>query len=341
MFSRLTRRSAYIFLVISGIIIAHNLAPISLQSRSLNKSTKRFSTSSYSASSSANSNTVDIPFQYTASVAFQPKERDENKFVNEFFKFKRVDSPTGEDNYFIAQRSKGETAVGVADGVGGWAEMGYDSSAISRELCKAIEEGYLNSKDNEASSYPKSLLEEAFKKIKANQVVKVGGTTACLGVFQPNGLLRIANLGDSWCGIFRENKLIAETKVQTHGFNTPYQLAIIPSEILDRKDGSRFIMDKPLDSDEYEFQLMKNDVVLFATDGVIDNIDIKDVEIFLKDNENTNLNDLSKNFVTQVNKLSTDENFPSVFSQELSKLTGQFYTGGKEDDITVVFVKVD
>lgn len=340
MFSRLFRRGTYVFIVLFGIILAYIIAAINIKPRSINRS-RRFSSSSYSASSANSSGASDIPYKYNIAVAYQPKERDENKFVNEFFKFKKVNSPTGEDNYFIAQKSTNEVAVGVADGVGGWAELGYDSSAISRELCKAIESGYLNAEDAERASYPTQLLDQAFNKIKKEQIVKVGGTTACLGVFQPEGILKVANLGDSWCGVFRDSKLIAETKVQTHGFNTPYQLAIIPNEILNRKDGANFIMDKPLDADDYEFKVLKNDIVLFATDGVIDNIDIKDIELFLKDNENTDLTALSKDFVQKVNKLSIDENFPSVFSQELSKLTGQFYTGGKEDDITVVFVKVD
>lgn len=339
MFCRPLRRSAYIFIVILGIILAYiSTGAINLKPRSVKSSSRRFSTSSFSANPSSTGS--DIPYKYNIAVAYQPKERDENKFVNQFFKFKKVDSPTGEDNYFIAQRSQYQVAVGVADGVGGWAELGYDSSAISRELCKAIEKGYLQAKDQDGSSYPQYLLDEAFKTIKKEKIVKVGGTTACLGVFQPDGILRVANLGDSWCGIFRENKLIAETKVQTHGFNTPYQLAIIPKELLEKQD-NRFIMDKPLDADEYEFKVMQNDIVLFATDGVIDNIDIKDIELFLKDNQDKDLSTISKTFVKEVNKLSVDENFPSVFSQELSKLTGQFYTGGKEDDITVVFVKVD
>ncbi|CAM9019468.1 unnamed protein product [Wickerhamomyces anomalus] len=307
MFCRPLRRSAYIFIVILGIILAYiSTGAINLKPRSVKSSSRRFSTSSFSANPSSTGS--DIPYKYNIAVAYQPKERDENKFVNQFFKFKKVDSPTGEDNYFIAQRSSRSS--------------------------------YLQAKDQDGSSYPQYLLDEAFKTIKKEQIVKVGGTTACLGVFQPDGILRVANLGDSWCGIFRENKLIAETKVQTHGFNTPYQLAIIPKELLEKQD-NRFIMDKPLDADEYEFKVMQNDIVLFATDGVIDNIDIKDIELFLKDNQDKDLSTISKTFVKEVNKLSVDENFPSVFSQELSKLTGQFYTGGKEDDITVVFVKVD
>ncbi|CCH42149.1 putative secreted protein [Wickerhamomyces ciferrii] len=353
MFTQTLRRSAYLLVVFLGILLAYNssiLDALKYRSRSINLQFKqrRFSTSSSSSSSNTTTGGInDIPFKYNVSVAFQPKERDENKFLNEMFKNKKLDSPTGEDNYFIAAKSAHEIAVGVADGVGGWAELGYDSSAISRELCKAIENGYLYGKDAIFSTNPQYLLNEAFETIQKNGVVKVGGTTACLGVFKSDGILNVANLGDSYCGVFRENKLILATKIQTHGFNTPYQLAIIPQEIWDKhtkkengKKG-RFIMDKPMDSDTYEFKLQKNDIIMFATDGVIDNINIQDIEIFLKDNEDLKINEISQKFVDKVYELSIDEEFSSVFSQELSKLTKQFYTGGKEDDITVVFVQVD
>lgn len=83
---------------------------------------------------------------------------------------------------------------------------------------------------------------------------------------------------------------------------------------------------------------------MFATDGVTDNVVPKDIEIFLKDHledkQNARLDEVAKKFVSEVVKVSKDANFPSAFAQELSRLTGQKYLGGKEDDITVVLVKV-
>lgn len=297
---------------------------------------RHFSSSTSSSSSSSSSSSLHVDsFPFEASVAFQPKEREENnRMMRRHMKVQRVESPSGEDNYFIAKAGS-KLACGVADGVGGWAELGYDSSAISRELCNSMKESF--TKGDHLS--PVQLLNHAFDKIQNEDIVKVGGTTACLGIFEKN-TLKVANLGDSWCGVFRQGSLIAETKVQTHGFNTPYQLAIIPNEIKTQNKGSRFIMDQPDDADEYEFNVVKDDIVIFATDGVIDNIDVKDIELYLKDNEKTPLEELSSKFVQNVYTLSLDENFPSVFSQELSQLTGQFYSGGKEDDITVVMVKV-
>ena len=76
---------------------------------------------------------------------------------------------------------------------------------------------------------------------------------------------------------------------------------------------------------------------------VTDNVIPKDIEIFLKDqlsDGNNKLDVVAKTFVKEVAKVSKDTNFPSAFAQELSRLTGQKYLGGKEDDITVVIVRV-
>lgn len=283
---------------------------------------------------------------YNVAVAYQPKDRKPSS--NMFKKLKpspALDSPTGEDNLFVsAQVLDGSIAVGVADGVGGWSEAGYDSSAISRELCASMRKGFENTGD--AATTPKSVLENAFKEVLESEAVEIGGTTACLGVFTPDLKLYVANLGDSWCGLFREYKLVKETNFQTHNFNTPYQLAKIPQHILRKAamEGRRYIIDEPKLADEYSWDLQKGDIVMFATDGVTDNVVPKDIEIFLKDhledNKKAKLDEVAKKFVSEVVKVSKDGNFPSAFAQELSRLTGQKYLGGKEDDITVVLVKV-
>ncbi|CAL9729687.1 protein phosphatase 2C homolog 7, mitochondrial [Monosporozyma unispora] len=290
------------------------------------------------------------PFTYKSSVAYQPKDRDDAIYQ----KLKdSLLSPTGEDNYFITTNSVSDVYAGVADGVGGWAEHGYDSSAISRELCKAMDQlsGSLTtdlskSKISNLIVTPKEIIDLAYNKIKDEKIVEVGGTTAIIAHFPQDGLLKVANLGDSWCGVFRDSKLVFQTKFQTVGFNAPYQLSIIPEEMerQARLSGRSYIQNIPKDADEYEFQLNSKDVVILATDGVTDNIATDDIELFLKDNQELLSNDLnktSKTLVQNIVKLSKDPEYPSVFAQEISKLSGKLYKGGKEDDITMVLVKVD
>ncbi|CAI4039454.1 hypothetical protein SMKI_08G1210 [Saccharomyces mikatae IFO 1815] len=292
------------------------------------------------------SNAQTGPFTYKTAVAFQPKDRDDQIYQ----KLRdSIRSPTGEDNYFITSNNVRDIFAGVADGVGGWAEHGYDSSAISRELCKKMDEistALAECSSKEPYLTPKTILGAAYKKIKDEKVVKVGGTTAIMAHFPPNGKLQVANLGDSWCGVFRDSKLVFQTKFQTVGFNAPYQLSIIPEEMLKEAErrGSKYILNTPADADEYSFQLKKNDIVILATDGVTDNIAAEDIELFLKDNSartKDELQLLTQDFVKNVVSLSKDPSYPSVFAQEISKLTGKNYSGGKEDDITAVIVRVD
>ncbi|CAH2354142.1 protein phosphatase 2C homolog 7, mitochondrial [[Candida] railenensis] len=304
------------------------------------------------ASSNYNPNSIPDSFQYDISVAYQPKDREEtnlfkrnNKLTS---KTPAQESPTGEDNLFVsAPNSSGYLALGVADGVGGWSEAGYDSSAISRELCSSMKAIFEQESIASTEYSPKQLLSVAFSDILKSPKVEIGGTTACLGILTPDYKLKVANLGDSWCGVFRDYKLIKETNFQTHNFNTPFQLAKIPKQILRQAElqGRRYIIDSPEMADEYSWDVQKGDVIIFATDGVTDNIVPGDIEIFLKDMNVSEeggklLNEVTSEFVTQVVKLSKDTNYPSAFAQELSRLTGQKYLGGKEDDITVVFAKV-
>lgn len=308
--------------------------------------------SATSSTASLNYDTALTTFtHYNVAVAYQPKDRkpSTNLFKKRNREVPALNSPSGEDNLFVSNQTRdGSFAVGVADGVGGWSEAGYDSSAISRELCASIKYAFEKEYDTQNSITPKDLLVEAFRDVTFSEKVEIGGTTACLGIFTPDKKLKVANLGDSWCGLFRDYKLIHETNFQTHNFNTPYQLAKIPQHILKQAEleGRRYIIDSPLMADEYTWNLQKNDIVMFATDGVTDNVVPQDIEIFLKDNledradKDAKLDVVTNKFVKEVVKVSKDSNFPSAFAQELSRITGQKYLGGKEDDITVVLVKV-
>ncbi|RLV90343.1 Protein phosphatase 2C 7 mitochondrial [Spathaspora sp. JA1] len=325
-------------------------------SKSYSQSTSSSSTSTGSANaSSAAASSTGLNYEtaftstlnYNIAVAYQPKEREEKNLFkgnNNKQLSPACQSATGEDNLFVSKLTEdGYLAVGVADGVGGWSEAGYDSSAISRELCCSIRSHFEN---NNQDKSPKQLLSVAFKEITESPKVEIGGTTACIGILSPDKQLQVANLGDSWCGVFRDFKLIHETNFQTHNFNTPYQLSKIPRHIQRQAEmeGRRYIVDTPDLADEYTWNLESGDLVMFATDGVTDNVIPQDIELFLKDQleDNTNkLEEVATRFVKEVVTVSKDHNFPSAFAQELSKLTGQKYLGGKEDDITVVLIQVN
>ena len=76
----------------------------------------------------------------------------------------------GEDAYFICVD---EQAIGVADGVGGWADLGVDAGQYARELmsnsANAIRE------EPKGSIDPARVLEKAYSSTKAK-----GSSTACI-----------------------------------------------------------------------------------------------------------------------------------------------------------------
>lgn len=76
----------------------------------------------------------------------------------------------GEDAHFICAD---EHAIGVADGVGGWADVGVNSGLFSRELIsnsvRAIQE------EPQGSFNPTRVLEKAHSNTKAK-----GSSTACI-----------------------------------------------------------------------------------------------------------------------------------------------------------------
>src|SRR5207247_1701380 len=66
---------------------------------------------------------------------------------------------------------------------------------------------------------------------------------------------------------------------QTHAFNTPYQLSLIPPRILaqSRTFGGTPLADLPKDANVTNHELRHGDVLIFASDGVWDNLAPQDL----------------------------------------------------------------
>lgn len=104
--------------------------------------------------------------------------------------------------------------------------------------------------------------------------IQAGGSTACVGVAAPDGTLDVANLGDSGFLQLRLNAVNAYSEPQTHAFNTPFQLSLVPPSVAARMAafGGAQLSDLPRDADVSQHYVRHGDVLLFATDGVLDNL---------------------------------------------------------------------
>lgn len=155
----------------------------------------------------------------------------------------------GEDAYFVVPN-----AVGVFDGVGGWASVGVDPGLYSKQLARLTAA-------NVADGDVRAALEKATEDNKA-----IGSSTACVLALHDRALKSV-NLGDSGFVIVRAGQLLARTSEQQHYFNCPFQLGTDS-------------MDSVQMASALDLSLEHGDWLIVATDGLWDNVfpaDILDV----------------------------------------------------------------
>lgn len=202
-------------------------------------------------------------------------------------KSSRPDS--GQDAFFVSRlgTNPNDVALGVADGVGGWMDSGVDPADFSHAFCdymaataheyrlKATSEGA----GNTASLTARQLMQEGYAAVCHDPTIKAGGSTAIVALLTENGTLEVANLGDSGYILLRLNGVHACSEPQTHAFNTPYQLSVVPPSMLLRAAafGGAQLMDQPRDAEVSRLKLRHGDVIVFASDGLWDNLFNQDI----------------------------------------------------------------
>jgi protein phosphatase PTC7 len=190
-------------------------------------------------------------------------------------KANRPDS--GQDAFFVAKLQPSSTAFGIADGVGGWATSGVDPAEFSHGFCHYMAKTTLAWTHGRLS--PRMLMEIGYQNIIDDPSVRAGGSTACIGIAGPDGSLQMANLGDSGFLQLRLGAVQHYSNPQTHAFNTPYQLSIIPPKIIAQSAifGGMPLSDLPEQAELSTGELRHGDVLILATDGVWDNLNPQEV----------------------------------------------------------------
>ncbi|KAG4220619.1 hypothetical protein PC116_g30902 [Phytophthora cactorum] len=204
--------------------------------------------------------------------------------------------------------------------------------------------------------------------------IHAGGSTASIGIANEDGKLEVANLGDSGFVHLRLNAVHSYSEPQTHAFNTPYQLSIVPASMLARAAafGGAQLCDYPRDADVTQHTLKHGDILIFASDGVWDNLFNQDIlriasqlmtqlgaweasdgGILVADNllAYTQARDstrpltlqsaLAVEIVGAAKEASTNQRVDGPFAKEVQKYYPQEnWHGGKIDDICVIAVVV-
>jgi protein phosphatase PTC7 len=225
----------------------------------------------------------------------------------------------GEDSFFIADH---QAAVGVADGVGGWAEIGVDAGAYARLLMVHAKEAADAAADDVAAGTlsAQAILESAFYRTNVQ-----GSSTACVLVV--NGTtLSASNLGDSGFVLVRDGVATFQCPQQQHNFNFPFQLGSADS-----------MSDQPQAAMRFELQVQPGDIIVTGSDGLWDNIFAEEAATIA-----SKCRDKGETATTAAQVLcryarmrASDAKYHSPFSYAAIQ-AGYVYLGGKMDDITVV-----
>ncbi|RFU33576.1 hypothetical protein B7463_g2731, partial [Scytalidium lignicola] len=235
-------------------------------------------------------------FSYGIAASFTAKDRRYNPKTNVFHfdptnaivarrKDKRTRPDSGQDAFFVSKVGEtSDVALGIADGVGGWVDSGVDPADFAHGICDYMADTaytYSPSPDDEKSLplSARALMQTGFERICDDRSVRAGGSTACVGIARADGTLEVANLGDSGFVQLRLNAIHNYSEPQTHAFNTPYQLSIVPKKILAQAAafGGMQLCDFPKDANVSSHKLRHGDVLVFASDGVWDNLSSQDI----------------------------------------------------------------
>lgn len=164
--------------------------------------------------------------------------------------------------------------------MGGWVDSGVDPADFSHTFCGNMATAAREYKAQDGRRLSsRQLMQQGYEAVCHDRSIKAGGSTACVGIAHPDGTLDVANLGDSGFLQLRLNAIHSYSEPQTHAFNTPYQLSLVPPSVAARMAtyGGAQLCDLPRDADVSLHDMRHGDVIIFATDGVLDNVFNQDI----------------------------------------------------------------
>lgn len=222
----------------------------------------------------------------------------------------------GGEDAFLSHPS----AIGVADGVGGYASHGIDPAIYTRNVMRFSLEAVKADKSPDGLS-ALAVLEYGAR--KAKEADQPGGCPVVLVTLVEDTFASILNLGDCGVLVMRNGELLFRSEMQQSQFNCPFQL---PS-------------DPPSRGDQAKLQLREGDLFLCASDGVLDNVELDDMLKALQEVDAKGCVHAATLIGELAHRRGHDRHYASPFARHAAE-AGYRFMGGKLDDVTAVVAKV-
>lgn len=286
------------------------------------------------------------------------------------------------------------TYIGVADGVGSWREYGVDPREFSHCFMEECQNILLEASRNgleEGDSFrqvisPAQVMGQAYERVKSQNVI--GSTTACIGLFDgrrhqfhfsnlgDSGLIVLRHIDSGVAGALKRERRIPRTErksdmqvafvsqQQLLAFNHPYQLGWTGDDLTTREAVSLKLARESCTSSVH---VRRGDIVIMATDGLFDNVELDDItevaveweqkhgfirggDIAQRDRRwamgnslsmqsHEHISELSEALVQRARENSIDHTVDSPFAI-LAKENDIMWSGGMPDDVTVICLHV-
>lgn len=310
-----------------------------------------------------------------------------------------TDPDLSEDAHFVAEaellNESGDKMqkllyMGVADGVGSWREYGVDPRDFSHKLMGECE-NILQEATSQCVTHgnkskcgmisPAELLAQSYERTKSANVI--GSSTACVALFDSiHHQLHFSNIGDSGIIVLRhidsdatstlqrnrvkpssDLRIAFVSQQQLKSFNHPYQMGWTGEEIVENDSSFK----QASESCTSSVHILRGDIIIMATDGLFDNVDIDDVaKIALQWEHESGFIDgggirarkkrwdsgksftelsaqaipkLSEMLCQKAREHSLDNSIDSPFAM-LAKENDIMWSGGMPDDCTVIAMHV-
>jgi protein phosphatase PTC7 len=213
-------------------------------------------------------------------------------------------------------------AIGVADGVGGYASHGIDPATYTRNVVRFALD-YMNAASVDTPTRTTALDALNYGYHAANEARQPGGCPVVLTTITEGCHASILNLGDCGLVVLRQGRLLYRTEMQQHSFNCPFQLP----------------EDPPSAGEQAKLEIRVGDVFLCTSDGVLDNVELDHLLSHLKEVPALGCGKVAAAIGQEASRNAQDRRYFSPFAKHAAEV-GYRYTGGKLDDITALVALV-